>query len=531
MVLSILALARPYSGLEEIERPYTGHDRVLVLDISRSMETKDVAPSRLAFAKRKAHDIVNYVTSNTPGDRLGIVLFAGEAYVYAPLTADYGAIETFINSIQVELITVPGSSLERALEVTEDSFKRVDATFPQVIVLSDGEENLLNVERAAKVISTPVNLMGIGTTDGLPIDLGNGAYLKDSQGQIVISKLNEESLTRLASLTGGKYSRWSLDDSDIIALLNDGIKSDVESSAQKITIYHEIGPFLLWVPLLGIVAAIFLRKEHLVFLFAFALLNTSTRADDLYDAAKAYDRGDYSEALKAFKNLYDSGDDRQIVLEGIARSYYRAGDVKAAEAIFSEITKKSPSVRQKFEAHFNQGNANFRQQEWDKAIHSYEDALKIKADDAPTRFNLDLAKKAKEQSKNPDERKDDQDKKEGEKDPQTSPSPSPSPNSTPSPEESKSDESSDSKESTSSSPSPSSSEAPSGNSSSSPSSETTPSSTESEEPPQHAEAAPTPADVHPLAEQEAKEWLDSLPESPVLLRRRTGRAPDPDQTW
>ena len=209
VALLATALARPQFGdrVETVRR--AGQDVVVALDLSASMEAGDVAPSRLAAARLA----VGRLIERFDGDRIGLVAFAGEAFVQSPLTLDYAAATLFLNAMEPDLVPVPGTDLGRAIEVALDGFGDPGERSRQIVVITDGEdhEGTLDaaVERAVDE-GVRIHAVGMGSTAGVPIPGfdENGApngFLRDAEGSVVTTRLDDVALQRVADRTGGAY--------------------------------------------------------------------------------------------------------------------------------------------------------------------------------------------------------------------------------------------------------------------------------------------------------------------------------------
>ncbi len=229
---AILTLARPQWGtrLETLRRQ--GVDIVIALDTSYSMNTEDIAPNRLEKAKSEIRALVGKLQ----GDRVGLVSFAGTAVVQCPLTLDYGAVSLFLDMANTEVIPEPGTSLAAAIETATSAFIAKESKYKVLILFSDGEDLEGQVDRAvdkAREAGTVIYAVGIGTPQGMPIPTrdqqGNiTEYRKDSDGQVVISSLDERSLADIANLTAGQYFRATTSENEI-----DDLYSDISKLEKK----------------------------------------------------------------------------------------------------------------------------------------------------------------------------------------------------------------------------------------------------------------------------------------------------------
>ena len=209
--LLAFALARPQFGTRVETLRRQGQDVVVALDVSRSMYAEDVAPNRLERAKIE----VGRIIQRLDGDRIGLVAFAGDAFVQSPLTADYGAAMMFLNAMDPESMSTQGTDLARAIEV---SIEALDETPPEnriVVVVTDGEDHeggLAEALVAANEAEVTIHTVGVGSAEGVPLpDVGGsgggGRFRRDDAGNVITTRLNETALQDIALQTGGEYHR------------------------------------------------------------------------------------------------------------------------------------------------------------------------------------------------------------------------------------------------------------------------------------------------------------------------------------
>ncbi|UCB44963.1 MAG: VWA domain-containing protein [Spirochaetota bacterium] len=209
VLLFLLTLARPQAGTRLEQVSITGSDMYIAIDLSQSMTTEDIEPNRLERAKLDALEIV----SSLEGDRVGLILFAGDAYVQCPLTHDYDAASTFIKSLNSEVVGTSGTSLSAPLETSLQTLKSEEDKYALLVLLTDGENTTGDPGKVIKELKRrgiKVFSVGIGTKEGAPIPLydetGNRVgYKKDKTGKVVISRLRDDILQRISQQTGGRY--------------------------------------------------------------------------------------------------------------------------------------------------------------------------------------------------------------------------------------------------------------------------------------------------------------------------------------
>lgn len=208
VALIATALAQPQLGAKLQKAEGKGSEIMLVVDVSRSMLTEDFKPSRLA----RTQNAIGRLIEKLSNDRVGMIVFAGRPYMQLPITADYVSAGAFVRSLSTDMVPEQGTSIESALDMALQSFSAPVEGRPMgrtIVLITDGESHddtpLSAIERA-KEAGITIHAVGIGTPEGMPIVIG-GQTLKDSTGQIVVSRLDEATLQQLAVETGGAYVR------------------------------------------------------------------------------------------------------------------------------------------------------------------------------------------------------------------------------------------------------------------------------------------------------------------------------------
>ncbi|WP_440431418.1 vWA domain-containing protein [Prevotella sp.] len=203
LALMIVMLARPQMGSKISNDKRNGIETIIALDISNSMLAQDVVPSRLEKSKMLVESLVDNFTN----DKIGLVVFAGDAFVQLPITNDYVSAKMFLHDISPSLITTQGTDLARAINLSASSFTQQQGVGRAIIVITDGEDHEGGAEEAVKAARKKginVFILGIGSNKGAPIPLG-GDYLKDASGNVVMSALNEDMCRSLAQAGSGSY--------------------------------------------------------------------------------------------------------------------------------------------------------------------------------------------------------------------------------------------------------------------------------------------------------------------------------------
>ena len=223
LLFLILAMARPQWDREMQIVQKEGVDIVICMDVSKSMDAKDIQPSRIERAK----DQISLFIDQLKGDRIAIVTFAGRSFVQCPLTDDYGAAKLFLSLLDTETVTSYGTDIGKALQTSLDIFAQKDK-HKIIILVSDGEdleEKAVDIAEEAKKQGAIIYSLGIGSPDGSTIPVtdedGNTVYAKNDEGEIVFSRLNVDILSRIAKATNGRFFPITPQQSEIYQILNE----------------------------------------------------------------------------------------------------------------------------------------------------------------------------------------------------------------------------------------------------------------------------------------------------------------------
>lgn len=246
----IIALANPQIGskVEKVKRE--GIEIIFVLDVSNSMLSNDIPPSRLERAKSMLNKLIDGLIS----DKVGLVVFAGDAFLQMPLTSDYSAAKLMISAANNDLIGLQGTAIGQALDLAINSFSK-DKTISKVILLiSDGEnheDDAIQVAKEAANQGIQIYTIGMGTPNGGPIPIGNNSFLKDIEGNIVITRLSAEMLTEIARIGKGSFIYGSAKFAEIEKFLKDVAKLNKKELEDLVyTDYDSKYYIFLWIALI-----------------------------------------------------------------------------------------------------------------------------------------------------------------------------------------------------------------------------------------------------------------------------------------
>jgi Ca-activated chloride channel family protein len=441
VALLVVTLARPQHGFDLQEVEQRGLDIVVAVDTSKSMLATDIAPNRLARAKLAALELMQKAGT----DRMGLVAFAGDAFLECPLTIDNTAFQQCVQALDVNAIPQGGTAIAAAINTALTAFKE-DSRHKVLVLLTDGEDNdpgaLEAAQNAAKA-GLKIFTIGIGTAAGDLLRVteanGNSDYVRDEQGNVVKSHLNEALLQQIAGAAGGFYLPMRGANA-IDTLYERGLAPLPKSEGQERLVrrYHEQFHWPLALAMLLLLAELFLperkwerknannirprlsplpqeRENHspvsavtgTVVLLALLVLPGIASASPA-SALHEYKSGYYTNALQEFERLaqVNTNDLRLVFNAGAAA--YRATNFDTALNAFQAVTL-SPDLKLQQQAHYNLGNTLYRQGElkfepdtegltaleesWQRAIKSYEHAAALNTNDTDVAYNLAFVKK------------------------------------------------------------------------------------------------------------------------------------------
>lgn len=374
-VLIGIALARPQYGVNFVERKARGLDIVFVLDSSRSMLATDLRPTRLERARLAIVDLINQLK----GDRIGLVVFAGNAFLQTPPTLDYSAFRENLNAVNPSSISRGGSNIGQALREAAKAFPK-DNNFKIVVLLTDGEdleEQAIDVAREIAEDGIKVYSIGIGTSEGtyLKVHAENGKkeFIRDSSGQPVRSRLDETTLQKISQLTGGSYSRLagqSLERlyTSVLATLP---REERESELQETRI--ERYQWVLFAAIACLAVESLIRRRKTVstqILLGFILLNLTIPAPSY--AQQSVDES-VSETIREIAPEKISDDPKVIYNQ--AHSSLVAGDYIKAIDLYETVTKYSDNINLERNSLYNMAHANHQLGEEALQAQDFETAI------------------------------------------------------------------------------------------------------------------------------------------------------------
>ncbi len=425
LAMVFLSLAQPRFGSQLVKVERQGIDLVIAVDVSLSMMAEDVAPNRLERAKREIADLIG----GLQGDRVGLVVFAGQAVPLCPLTVDYNAALMLARSIDVYSVSEPGTAIADAIEKSTAMFEGAQGGDRAVILITDGENQQGDPEQAAKAAAEKgirIYTVGLGSPKGelIPERGTDGTvtgYKKDAKGETVLSRLDETTLQKVAAATGGQYLPATSEGLEIKVLY------DAISGMQRKLIKGEFVErkkerfiFPLAAAFLCLLVDALLstrgfrgrgtrtRALHtgLAALFLVAMAGTavpahagSVKGGKVRSGNKLYRKGDYGQALSLYRQALGDTTHPPENAQGV---YYNSGNALFMQQKYDQALEeyqRAYAVDSTLTGRmlYNRGNALLKSGKPGPAVESYIQALNYLPDDPDARHNLEMALAAKQQ--------------------------------------------------------------------------------------------------------------------------------------
>ena len=405
----VLALVNPKLGSKVETVNAKGVEIVFAIDVSKSMLCKDIAPNRLEKTKQIITQIINSIGS----DRIGIVAYAGSAYPVLPMTTDYELAKMFTQSVNTDLISSQGTAIEGAVQTSVDFFDN-PTSGKAIVLFSDGEDHEnanFDVSKLTKEKNVKIITVGIGTRNGGNIEytdeFGFQQVKKDQNGQVVITKLNEEVLQKIASESKGTYVYENQ-----ISKAVSGIKSALsnveqqEFKAQQLAQKQSQFQWFLGIAFLLLLIDFFMvnqdfkgfyakkwfisKKFNLLLVFLFVSGSNFAQEKTINSQQK-------EKQLRIVKSKEKA---QKVKAEyNLGNTIYKNRKYSEAITNYKNASQLAKTEVEKHQAFHNLGNAYMQDKNYKSAVESYKNALKANSKDEETRYNLALAKKMLE--KNP----------------------------------------------------------------------------------------------------------------------------------
>ena len=435
--LMILILARPQMGTKISHEKRNGIETMICLDISNSMLAEDVVPSRLDKSKMLVENLVDHFTN----DKIGLIVFAGDAFVQLPITSDYVSAKMFLQNIDPNLIQSQGTHIEQALNLAMKSFTQQDKVGKAIIVITDGEDHeggAVEMAKNARKKGINVYILGVGDPKGAPIPTGDGGYMKDRSGNTVMTSLNEGMCNEIARAGSGKYIH--VDNTSVAQeKLNDEL-TKLQKGESDSVIYSEYDEqfqaFGIIVILLLLIEICLLESKNpllkkiklfnrgentaqlkklgIFFILGIMMPLCSIAQNDRTDIRlgnRAYHSQQWTAAEVQYRKALADNPQNTQAMYNLGCALMMQQKDSAAIVMFENAGKAESSKVRKSKSYHNIGVICQNRQMYKEAIEAYKQSLRNNPHDNETRYNLALCKRLlKNQPQNNSKQKQNQDK-------------------------------------------------------------------------------------------------------------------------
>ena len=440
-VFALVNLRSP-QGVEQVNR--NGIDIMIALDVSKSMLAQDIKPNRLERAKQAISKLIDKLSN----DRIGIVVFAGKAYLQMPLTGDHGAAKMYLSSASTDVVPTQGTVISDALKMCYSSFNSKEKKYKAVVLISDGEdhdEGALKIAGDMADEGIVINTVGIGSSQGSTfIDELTNQPKTDNEGNIVITKLNEEELQKIAEKGNGSYQLFSNTD-ELVNKLDAQLSSMDQRTVVEDSLvnYENYFPYFLMLALLLLVIELFISERKkiqnikstvnqkgialtslfLISYFLFPLTSTAQNEKALIKKGNdAYEKKEYENAITNYKQATEKSPANATAQYNLGNALYKNKKTDEAVQAFDNAIENAESKEDKSKSFYNKGVVLQNNHKLPECIEAYKKALKLNQQDEDARQNLQKAlqqQKQEEQKKdNKEQKKPREDKKQKEKEKQ-----------------------------------------------------------------------------------------------------------------
>lgn len=435
LALLIVMLARPQLGTKISHEKRSGIETIICIDISNSMLAEDVAPSRLDRAKMMVENLVDHFSD----DKIGLIVFAGDAFVQLPITSDYVSAKMFLSSIDPSMMGTQGTDIARAVDMATHSFTQETGIGKAIIVITDGEDHeggAVEAAEAAKKADMRVYMLGIGSKQGAPIPIPHtGDYMTDNTGQTVMSALNEDMCKQIASAGGGAYIHVE-NNSNAQDLLDQELEK-LAKKETKATVYsdydEQFQAFGILALLLLIIEVCLLesknpllknislfgsrRKSVATLLLLLVAIGAGAQTDRQYvrQGNKQFRAGNFADAEVSYRKALEKNNRNTQASYNLGNALLMQNKDSAAVAEFERAAQGEPNSLRKSKAYHNMGVVCQRHQMFGEAIEAYKQSLRLNPHDDETRYNLELCKRQQKQQQQNQQQKQDQQKQDQQK--------------------------------------------------------------------------------------------------------------------
>ena len=422
-----IGMARPQLGAILKEKQVKGAEIMVVLDVSNSMLAEDYSPNRLERAKLAISKLVDELQ----GDRIGLIIFAGESFVQLPVTSDYVSAKIFLNSITTESVPVQGTAMGDAIRTAIKSFTSESENCRAIILITDGENHEDDPVSAAKDavdMGARVFCIGVGSPEGKPIPM-DGGLLKDNDGNIVVTRLDEKTLRDVASAGRGLYVRAGNTEFGLNPVI-DEIRSLDAKDFQSVVFeeYDEQYMYFFAIALIFMLIefmisdtrnrrSLFGRGKGMVAVLILMLaspvmLQAQSDRSEVRAGNREFKKGEFREAELDYKRALEEDSTSVTAKYNLGNALYKTESYSEAELYLKGLgdSLKSVSASKASDCFYNSGNLALKQKKYQEAVDAYKESLRLEPDNFETKSNLAYAQKMlKEQQQQQQQQQNQQD--------------------------------------------------------------------------------------------------------------------------
>ena len=443
LALLVVMLARPQLGTRISHEKRTGIETIIAMDISNSMRAEDVVPSRLERSKMMIENLVDNFTN----DKIGLIVFAGDAFVQLPITSDYVSAKMFLGNIDPAMMQNQGTDIAAAIKLATNSFTQQENIGKAIIVITDGEDHeggAIEAAKDAKDKGMRVYVLGVGSTKGSPIPVPEtGDYMRDNSGNTVMSALNEQMCREVAQSGGGAFIH--VDNNTNAQRQLDEELDKLEHSETESTIYSDydeqfqaVGILVLILLVIEIIIlerknpymkniSLFGNKKIVTVCLLLIAVAAQAQTDRQYvrQGNKLFQKGDFEHAEVAYAKAIEKNEKNPQAHYNLGNALMAQRKDSAAVVQFQAAGQLETNPLRKSQAYHNIGVVCQQNKLYGDAIEAYKQALRLNPNDDETRYNLALCKHEKQkqdqnqqnqnqnqQNKDDQQKKDNQDKQE-----------------------------------------------------------------------------------------------------------------------
>ena len=433
LALIIVMLARPQFGTRISHEKRQGIETLIAMDISNSMLAEDVTPSRLDRCKMMVENLVDNFTD----DKIGLIVFAGDAFIQLPITSDYVSAKMFLADIQPSMIRTQGTDIALAIRKAQNSFTQEENIGKAIIVITDGEDHEGGAVEAAKEARKKgmrVYVLGVGSDGGAPIPDGNGGYMKDRSGNTVMTRLNQDMCRQIAQAGGGAYIHVD-NNSDAQRQLDNELaklaKKETESTvfSEYDEQFQAVGILVLLLliaelcilecknPLLRNVRFFKGKRRYssamtLLMLMTAMAANAQNDRDYIREGNRNFRSGKFAEAEVSFRKSIEKNPRNPQAAYNLGNALFAQKKDSAAVVAYESGVQLETSAIRKSMGYHNMGVVCQSHKMFSEAIEAYKNALRLNPKDDEARYNLEICKKQQKNQQN----KQNQDKQNQKKD-------------------------------------------------------------------------------------------------------------------